>query len=322
MIVLVVTRGNHYTLKSLVEGTYGVATPKFRITHYERLFGAWRVPRATYIFGDLERLAPWELRIAADLYRAMKEAGLRCLNDPARAMSRVELLIALERAGRNPFGVMRADEDPRPKRFPVFIRSENDHAKPSARLYHNQQELEAALRELPGLNFPLRGMLVEEYAAEPYGHELWAKWGTWRIGDEIIVEHIAVDDTWMVKIGDHAKVTDAVAEDEHEAVATNRYAPALRETFELAAIEFGRADHAMVGGRTVVYEINTNPYSGFFVADRRPVRHKTQLIARTRIADALATIDTAQTGAVSLPTTRLRRPIRWWRPGFVTPRRP
>lgn len=322
MIVLITTRGNGYTLKSLADGTYGVTTPKFRITHYERLFGAWRVPRATYIFGDLERLAPWELRIAADLYRSMKEAGLRCLNDPARAMSRVELLTALERAGTNPFGVMRADAQPRPQRFPVFIRGENDHAKPSARLYHDQQELEAALQELPRNNLPLRGMLVAEHAAEPYSEGLWAKWGTWRIGDEIIVEHIAVDDTWLVKTGDHAKVTDAVAEDEHDAVATNRHAPALRETFDLAAIEFGRADHATVGGRIVIYEINTNPYSGIFVADRRPIRHKTQLIARGRIAAALDAIDTVRTGTASLAITPSRRPLRWWRPGFITPRRP
>lgn len=322
MIVLITTRGNGYTLKSLTEGTYGVTTPKFRITHYERLFGAWRVPRATYIFGDLERLAPWELRLAADLYRSMTEAGLRCLNDPARAMSRVELLTALHRAGTNPFAVMRADAQPKPARFPVFLRGENDHARPDATLYSNQQELDAALEQLRNEGVPLRGMLVVGQAAEPYGDGLWAKWGTWRIGDEIIVEHIAVDDSWMVKTGDHAKVTEAVAADENDAVVSNRFAPELRQVFEAASIEFGRADHGTIGGRTVIYEINTNPFSGIFVPDRNPLRRETQLTARGRIAAALVSVDTGDKGWVSLPATPLRRPIRWWRPGFVTPRRP
>ncbi len=320
MIVFITTRGNGYTLKSLADGTFGVPVPKFRTTHYERLFGAWRVPRATYIFGDLERLAPWELRLAADLYRSMTAARLRCLNDPARAMARIELLAALHGADINPFSAMRADANPRPKRFPVFIRSEDDHVKPRPDLYRNQHELDQALRELRETGGPLRGMIVVEQAAEPYSDTLWAKWGTWRIGDLMIVEHIAVDDTWLVKTGDHDKVTDAVAADEHDAVETNRFAPDLGAAFDIAGIEFGRADHAVIAGRTVIYEINTNPYSGPFVPDRRPIRRQTQLIARGRIADALAEIDTHVSGRVTIPGNR--RPIRWWRPGFVTPRRP
>ncbi len=75
MIILITTRGYTRTLKSVSKGTFGVPTPDFRTTYYERLFGAWRVPRATYIFGDIERLAPWELRIAADLYLSMTTAG-------------------------------------------------------------------------------------------------------------------------------------------------------------------------------------------------------------------------------------------------------
>ena len=84
MIVFITTRGNGYTLKSLADGTFGVPVPQFKTTHYERLLRAWRLPRATYIFGDLERLTPWELRLAAELYRSMRVAGLRCLNDPAK----------------------------------------------------------------------------------------------------------------------------------------------------------------------------------------------------------------------------------------------
>ncbi|MGB3416133.1 MAG: hypothetical protein WBA36_05660 [Mesorhizobium sp.] len=321
MIILLTTRGNGYTLKSWIKGTFGVPTPKFRTKSYDSLFGAFHVRRATYIFGDLERLAPWELRIAADLFKAMKDAGLRCLNDPARAKCRVELSEALHAAGINPFRLMRADARPRPERFPVFLRNEDDHAKADATLYHNQDELDVALEQLPDRHVPLRGMLVSEVAAEPYSDGLWVKWGTWRIGDRIIVEHIAADDTWLVKVGDHAKVTEAAANDENDAVVTNRYADELRTAFELADIEFGRADHATLEGRQTVFEINTNPYIGAFTPGKLSLRRRTSLAARASIADALRTIDTEESGWLRIAATRIRRPIRWWRPGFVTPRR-
>jgi hypothetical protein len=323
MIIFITTRGNGYTLKSFADGTFGVPLPDFRLTHYERLFGARRVPRATYIFGDLERLAPWELKIAADLHRTMTTAGLRCLNDPARAMSRVELLTALHNAGVNPFSVWRADTAPRPQRFPVFIRTESDHAKADSTLYRDQRELEIALRGLKDSGTPLRGILVVEHAAERYNDALWAKWGTWRIGEAMVVEHIAVDDTWLVKIGDHAKADDAIAADERDAVETNRFADAVRQAFNVGEIDFGRADHAVIDGRTVVYEINTNPsVPGFPPKEKMSFRRQSLLKARSAMADALRAIDTEESGWVGTPASTARRPIRWWRPGFVTPRRP
>jgi hypothetical protein len=321
MIILITTRGNGRTLDSIPRGTFGVPTPDMRITHYERLFRSWRVRRATYIFADLERLRPWELRVAADLYRSMTAAGLRCLNDPARTMARVELLNALHHAGINPFSVMRADTAPRPACFPVFLRHEDDHVKADPTLYHSQEELDAALHRLRQGGTPLRGIIVVEQAAEPYSQGLWAKWGTWRIGARMIDEHIAVDDTWLVKTGDHGKITDAICADEHDAVSSNRFAAAIRPAFEIGSIEFGRADHAVVEGKSVIYEINTNPSARRFVADRRPLRKETQLIARSRIADALRAIDTEGGGPLSIEATALRQPIRWWIPGFTTPRR-
>src|SRR5512139_626419 len=109
MIVYVTTRGHGLTMRSLSRGTFGFPAPQLCIDSYERLLGARRVPRAAYIFADLERLAPHELRYAAELFRVLREAGLPCLNDPARVMSRVELLRSLKAAGINPFDVLRAD---------------------------------------------------------------------------------------------------------------------------------------------------------------------------------------------------------------------
>lgn len=322
MIVIITTRGNGYPLYSLVRGTFGVELPRIRLANYERMFGSWWLRKATYLFADIERLADFELRIAADLFRAMTEAGLHCLNDPARAMNRRQLLATLHERGVNPFKAYAADTCPRPARFPVFIRAEANHRAPSPELYHSQEELDRALAALVARGTPLRGMLVIEQAAEPYSDGLYAKWGTWRIGDEVILDHLVVDDVWLVKTGDYYKRTDAMAEDEHDAALTDRYGPALREAFDIANITFGRADHATVGGRQVIYEINTDPYLSAFSPDPKPGRPNTLAMTRKRIADAFRKIDTAETGWVRIRASEMRKPRRWWWPGFVTPRRP
>ncbi len=160
MIVAITTRGHDDTMASLSDGRFGFPIPKFVMECYDRLLVAKRVPRATYIFTDLERLAPWELGGAGELFRALTEQGLRCLNDPARAKSRVELLRALHAAGINPFDVWRAEEDPKPTRFPVLLRNEDDHWRPLPDLIESQEELDRSLKYLRDKGVPLRGILV------------------------------------------------------------------------------------------------------------------------------------------------------------------
>jgi hypothetical protein len=65
----------------------------------------------------------------------------------------------------------------------------------------------------------------------------------------------------------------------------------LRPLFEIAGIEFGRADHAVTPVGTVVFEINTNPFLGAYAEDSWPLRKQAQKIARERLADALRAID-------------------------------
>jgi hypothetical protein len=189
-------------------------------------------------------------------------------------------------------------------------------------LLYNQAELDRALDGLMDSGVPLRGILVVEQCAEAYGENLWVKWGSWRIGDRYITEHLVADDTWLVKTGDHAKQSSEVIADEHDAVSTGRFDAELEERFDVAHIEFGRADHATVGGRTVIYEINTNPFLSPLGPDPDPLRSATRILARTKIAAALEAIDTPEGGRVTIASSERRRPIRWWRPGFRTPRRP
>jgi hypothetical protein len=245
----------------------------------------------------------------------MKLAELSCLNDPARAMSRVELLRSLHRAGINPFDVYRADEMPEPKRFPVFLRHEDSHYAPKPSLLADQGELDAALADMQRNSQPLRGVLIVEHCPAPFGRapgdgsgvSLWHKWGTFCIGGRMSVDHIAVDNNWFVKVGSWDLLNDAVVAAEHEAVTTNQFAADVKEAFDVAGIEFGRADHGTVNGRTVIYEINTNPFIGRYVPDKIALRFQNQKLGRERLAAALTAIDCKESG-----TRRLKR-CKWFR---------
>jgi hypothetical protein len=323
MIVYITTGGHGRTMHSLSRGSFGFPVPRLHIECYESLLRARRLPRATYIFADLERLAPWELNLAAELYRGLSRAGLRCLNDPARAMSRVELLRSLKAAGINPFEALRADEHPRPERFPVFLRFEQDHKEPVSELIEDQAALDEALRGLRSAGVPLRGVIVVEHCPAPYSHGLWHKWGTFRVGPTISVDHIAVDAKWCVKYGVWEKLSDQAIAEEHEAVRSNRFAESLAPVFDSAGIEFGRADHATVDSRLVVYEINTNPFVGPYVPDPKPLRRRTQELARRRLAEALEAIDTSDTGTIALGAIEFKKLLRRaCEFGWLGPRRP
>src|SRR5690242_15742486 len=100
---------------------------KFTTLPYHRAFSSPRLPRATYIFGDMDRLGFWELELSARLYRVLRAAGMRTLNDPALVKQRFALLRALNRERRNHFQVYRVDDGERPGRFPVFLRTESAH---------------------------------------------------------------------------------------------------------------------------------------------------------------------------------------------------
>jgi hypothetical protein len=59
----------------------------------------------------------------------------------------------------------------------------------------------------------------------------------------------------------HSAVFDeASAREELEYIETNPHEEILRRAFDLAGIDYGRADYGVVDGRVEIWEINTNPY--------------------------------------------------------------
>jgi hypothetical protein len=105
------------------------------------------------------------------------------------------------------------------------------------------------------------------------------------------VDHAVIEDRWIVKHGTVGLATDAMMEWEHRQVTENAYASALAPAFAIGGIDYGRADHATVDGREVIYEINTNPTLWGVIPQRRPIRDETLRIARERFGAALHAID-------------------------------
>lgn len=318
MIVFVMTRGHEYTVAPLANRSFGFKLPEVRTASYDRLFRARKVSAATYVFCDIERLAPSELQLAGELYSALGEAGLVRLNNPAVAMGRYELLRSLHDAGFNPFNAYRAEEQPRPKRFPVILRREFDHDRPVPRLVESQTDLDATLADFRARNVPLRGWLVVEFCAEPIAPEMWRQFGTFRIGDTMHVDHAVVENSWCAKLGTPGLATEDVILDTRRSIETNAFADAIRPAFEIAGIEYGRADHATVGGRQVVYEINTNPIVRGPRTTRSPIYTEALAFSRERFAGFLWKIDSGSGRQIPFPRSkrlkRYRRKNFWTRP--------
>lgn len=263
MIIFISTYPHTYTFTALRGDILAPLTPESRAITYDDLFAANELMPATYVFTDMERLHPLELRLAGRYFRLLERLpGFRVLNDPARVRTRFGLLRALAQAGLNDFDVYWADSLPRPNRFPVFLRIASDHTGPLGDLIDDQAALDARLSELEADGIPLAGMLVVEFCGERnHAWGLHEKFSIFKIGDELTLSGVLVGPHWVVKDpADEARVmTPEILQDQCLALRENRYAESLRAAFDVAGIQYGRADVGICAGRLQVYEINTNP---------------------------------------------------------------
>ena len=256
MIRFLHTRGHDYTVSYIKADPNA---PPIKCVNYDALIRARKLPGGTYIFTDIDRLSVWDLEHASHLYLQMKSVGLRVLNNPATVRTRYPLLRALRAAGLNDFNAYRIDELESIERYPVFIRKIHGHREPLTDLLQNREELQKAIDSAIAAGTPRENLLITEFAAEPLRPGLFRKLSAFRIGDAI-VPHISVHDTvWLVKYGRPFDNIEDLYKEESTLLQTNPYADHLKKVFDIAGIEYGRADFGMYRGRIQVYEINTNP---------------------------------------------------------------
>lgn len=313
MINFVTTRSHRYTLRRLVAD---LGRSRCRQWSYETLFARKRLPGGTWIFTDHERLSGFELSLAARIAVLLEQGGAVVLNHPARVRFRHDLLVALRREGINRFSAWRCETKPKPERFPVFIRSEFDHDSASLDLIANQDDLDAAIAQMERSGVPLAGQLVIEYAGDEIDPGVWQRFATYRVADAVIGHHNVVDFKWVAKdvedkarLHGHPRYRDFLA-NERRFVEENLYQDVIRRAFEVAGIDYGRADFSIVDGVPQVYEINTNPKHSSRRAlerDTHPDRRLTQLHADDLLRKSILATGTPDRGPIALSDPVLRR---------------
>lgn len=289
MIVFIVSAEHTYTHQSLVGQHTGVAVD---LLTYAQLVQVRQLPRATYVFTDLDRLPTEMLRAAAEIYRQLRLLGVTALNDPARVLSRSGLLRSLFLRGVNQFNAYRAEEAATPARWPVFLRTEGDHMGPLPQLYRTRNELQAGIKQAVDRGIPMSRLLVVEYAAQPVRPGLFRKFSTFRVGKASFAHTCVDDNQWIAKNGTPGISPPDFFEEELRIVRDNPYGPAVSVAFDVAGMDYGRADFGIVDGKVQIYEINSNPNIVLDADHHSPIRRQTYREFKRNYCDALRAIDT------------------------------
>ena len=309
MITFIVSSGHKFTHDKLKNNRGG---PRISVLSYQELFPRRSLRKGTYVFTDFDRLNFWELQLAATVYRLVSDAGWRPLNDPAKVRQRYAVLRQLHRAGINRFGVYRVEAGEMPESYPVFLRNECAHKGPLSELLYDREALLRETDRLVQAGHPERHLLVVEYAAEPL-QGIYRKYANFRIADRVFPTVCVHDQHWRVTQGKEGAAGQALYEEENSVIKENRHQDVLRQAFELARIDYGRADFGIVGGKVQVYEINTNPTIRRGKLHPFPIRVASQALAWQYYLQALALIDWAEgPDRIKLSTPELRRRQRWW----------
>ncbi len=306
MLRFVVSRGHAYTLTDVARRPLRV-----RVVEYERLLGARRLRRATTVFTDLDRLSPWDRERAAAVALDLRSARVPVLNDPARVRTRAALLRALHEAGINDFNVYRVEEGLRPVRYPVFLRRDAGHQRPLSDLLPDWDAARRAVDEALDAGVPRSQLLIVEYAGEPVRSGIFRKLSVFRVGGRLVPHLCGHSDRWFVKRGKRGPIPEDLYDEELRILRENPYAKHLERAFEVAEIDYGRADFGLVEGRVQVYEINTNPHVRAPQPHRVPVRAESRRLAWELLREALAALDRDAPGGwgrVPLRDSRLSRP--------------
>jgi len=244
---------------------------------YETLFTLRCAPVGNYVFTDIDRLSGYEIDAATEIANSIGLAAPSALisNPPHRVLNRYALLRRLYEAGINSFNVWRLEEERAPTAYPVFIRREQDALGPESELLQNEGEYRAAVAALQASGKGLPGRLAVQYVSTSGQDGQYRKYGAFCLRGRVVPQHLMVGESWVVKRDTTDRDTD-MSDEEELYVRTNPHADELRRVFQLAQIDFGRADYCVVNGRLEVFEINTNPTfpRARITNDRKMIRRK------------------------------------------------
>jgi hypothetical protein len=167
------------------------------------------------------------------------------------------MLQALAERGSNVFSSFVAAEGEKDWRYPVFVRDRYEHSGALSSLLFSVQAVREVITRLVVTGRELADLLVVEFCDTKDQRGLYRKYGAFRVGNAIVPRNILFDMQWHVK--DQYPVAISHLEETFEYCEANPHSVELMEIFEMAGIEYGRIDYALLDGRIQVWEINTNP---------------------------------------------------------------
>lgn len=217
--------------------------------------------------------------------------GFQVLNHPATSLCRYELLTKLFACGINSFGIYPLEKCPAPQRFPVFIRHESDHKGNITNLIPDQATFERVVRKIGSAGTGIWRRLVVEFQNTSNETGIYRKYSAFKIGDRILPRNVFFGRHWMIK---EADLVDAEKVwEELNFIENNPHESQVRKVFDLAGIEYGRMDYAMLNGRIQVWEINTNPMLAGCSSLAKPERMAVHDHFVKKAKTALAAIDSS-----------------------------
>jgi hypothetical protein len=259
MIHYVFASPHSYTLGIFLTHHCPALAPYIQLVDYEAFFRLPSLRGGALILTDFDRLDPDALTRAAayHAYLSRDDSPIRVLNNPRYSLQRFDLLRRLHDAGINQFNVYRPDDRGACK-FPVFLRKERDHFHILTGLLENAAHLDAAIRHFQGQDIDLSDLMIIEFLDASGRDGRFRKYGVYRVGDELYAQHCFIRDEWLVK-GAPANITDADRQEHRAFIAANPHADQVTKIFEMARIDYGRMDYAVLNGKVQAFEINTNP---------------------------------------------------------------
>jgi hypothetical protein len=286
LIAYLATAPHLYTIGWFLEEWEPGLRDRIQLRSYEEALADRRDAPGTYVFADIERLSPDQLRDADGLWLRLARLGdrVRLLNRPLETWRRRELLRRMHGTGTNSFRVRRF---PSPRahrmlggrigstlaragdvrgarrlaapllRFPVFIRSASEHdGNLSSLLYGWRQLREAADEVVRGGRDPA-DLLIVEFCDTRDADGVFRKYGAFVIGDRIVPRGVMFSRHWMVK--DHDLKGPEFLREQRAYIEGNPHAGWLADLARRARLGYGRVDYALKDGVPQVWEINTNP---------------------------------------------------------------
>jgi hypothetical protein len=311
------------------------------ILHYEALAPLLTAPAGTYVMTSLDMLPPALLELATELRAALVHGGSRVLNAPGKTLLRYDLLAQLYRRGLNRFRAVRARDGVEGLRFPVFVREENRHWASLTPLLRTPTELEAGLRAVIARGHRLRDLLVVEFLDTADRSGVYRKYAAFVVGSEIIPRSLSSGAHWSLK-HNRSDFSEALVMEEREYLLNNPHERELRRICEIAGVEYGRIDYALLDGAIQTWEINLNPIigrgrrpsSGAIPEALQPLREEGKRHFYRRFQTAFEAVDVGSEAALPIllrfrretvqrarAEARRARVRRWWKPlgALLTP---